>query len=456
MNHLELKPTLENITHSYINNTIGRKLDVDHFVNLLSSIDNNTVISLDGAWGSGKTFFIHQVKLLLDAHNDFKRESQTDFHEKIKKCWSQTVQDVEMPAFVTVYYDAWQHDNDEDPLVSLIYEMIKETNEEIRFKNGQQQKIIDGVLSVIDGISGKSIANIKNSFAQENPFASFEQNRRIDEEITELIDNLLQEHGDRLVIFIDELDRCKPTFAVQMLEKIKHYFDDERITIVYATAIGQLQHTIKKYYGNDFDASRYFDRFFDLRITLPQPDWSRYHESIHFGSLYNYDRIGKAVMEHLGFELRERSRYVNCLNIAAAKAMRENGKFDFYFSDGQGREFILMCIVPIAIGLKMCSEEEFQKFITGKKSDLMVEILSQNRDFVSICARYLIASNERDENEHKLVMNKLNEAYAAICKPGITAGNMGEVRIGECLFTAESKGFLIRAISLLSNYSDYS
>ena len=66
---------------------------------------------------------------------------------------------------------------------------------------------------------------------------------------------------------IDKSDRCKPTFAVHLLEQIKHYIFDDRITFVFSINLEQLQHTIKQYYGADFDSCRYLDRFFDLRIS---------------------------------------------------------------------------------------------------------------------------------------------------------------------------------------------
>ena len=60
-----------------------------------------------------------------------------------------------------------------------------------------------------------------------------------------------------MLFFIDELDRCKPSFAVHLLEQLKHYISDERITFVFSVNLEQLQHTIKHYYGINFDSGRY-------------------------------------------------------------------------------------------------------------------------------------------------------------------------------------------------------
>ncbi|QDE47832.1 hypothetical protein EIN43_17235 [Enterobacter hormaechei] len=62
-------------------------------------------------------------------------------------------------------------------------------------------------------------------------------------------------------IFIDELDRCRPNYAIDMLETIKHLFDINNVVFVIATDKEQLSHSICSVYGSGFDATRYLDRF---------------------------------------------------------------------------------------------------------------------------------------------------------------------------------------------------
>ncbi|MEL7477292.1 MAG: P-loop NTPase fold protein, partial [Pseudomonadota bacterium] len=69
-------------------------------------------------------------------------------------------------------------------------------------------------------------------------------------------------------IFIDELDRCRPTYAVEMLEAIKHLFNIDGLVIVVSTHTEELQHTIKALYGSDFNADDYLRRFFDTKYNL--------------------------------------------------------------------------------------------------------------------------------------------------------------------------------------------
>ncbi len=79
-------------------------------------------------------------------------------------------------------------------------------------------------------------------------------------------------------IFIDELDRCRPSYAVEMLETIKHIFDIKGIVFVVATDTEQLQHAVKAIYGEGFDARLYLGRFFNSRFSLKAPDLKNFLE----------------------------------------------------------------------------------------------------------------------------------------------------------------------------------
>ena len=58
---------------------------------------------------------------------------------------------------------------------------------------------------------------------------------------------------------------------MKLLERIKHYFNNDRVTFLFSVNVAELQHTVKTHYGADFNASRYLDRFFDLRVPLSKP-----------------------------------------------------------------------------------------------------------------------------------------------------------------------------------------
>lgn len=83
----------------------------------------------------------------------------------------------------------------------------------------------------------------------------------------------------KIVIIIDELDRCKPTFAVQLLEIVKHLFDIKGITFIFMLDIEQLSYLIKTIYGQEMDATGYLCRFFDYITRMPKPSVLTYIEN---------------------------------------------------------------------------------------------------------------------------------------------------------------------------------
>ena len=72
-----------------------------------------------------------------------------------------------------------------------------------------------------------------------------------------------------LVVLIDELDRCRPSYAIELLEVAKHLFSVDHIAFVLALNRSELAHSIKAIYGEEFGAEGYLDRFFDIDIGLP-------------------------------------------------------------------------------------------------------------------------------------------------------------------------------------------
>ena len=92
-------------------------------------------------------------------------------------------------------------------------------------------------------VAGRSISDIFKQAQGDDLLKDIKRRSDIGLLIHDFLDALIRERGNRLVIFVDELDRCRPIYAVQLLERIKHFFNDERITFVFSVNLVQLQHT---------------------------------------------------------------------------------------------------------------------------------------------------------------------------------------------------------------------
>ena len=98
------------------------------------------------------------------------------------------------------------------------------------------------------------------------------------EQLSQLGHRVRDDTGQPLVFIIDELDRCRPTFAIELLERVKHIFDVPNIVFVFGINRDELVKSLESVYG-DIDAGTYLRRFFDMEFVLPAPDaaqFSRY------------------------------------------------------------------------------------------------------------------------------------------------------------------------------------
>lgn len=369
MKSLDLTPTNENVYNSLINDSIGRGEFVRQFVKMLNAIEDNCTIALEGNWGSGKTFFVKQVKMVLNAHNPNYQPVNgflTEERRKVikEKCSEFNAEDgsTELKPQLCVYYDAWRNDNDEDPILSLVYSIVKEIGSDFSFKKKSTLNIFSELINLA---CNKDISKLKEELKGENALDLIKKTKDEADTVSKFLQSLLPEVGERLIVFVDELDRCKPSYAVKILERIKHYFLDEKITFVFSVNINELQHTIKKHYGSDFDATRYLDRFFDLRAALPKFDLEKYYASIGFElneNMFNY--VCASVINKYQFEMRNIAKYIRLAKIAVPKSVR---KGDMLFVPEKSALFIYnIYLIPIMIGLKLTDAKRFENFVNGK------------------------------------------------------------------------------------------
>ena len=369
MKSLDLTPTNENVYNSLINDSIGRGEFVRQFVKMLNAIEDNCTIALEGNWGSGKTFFVKQVKMVLDAHNPNYQPVNgflTEERRKVikEKCSEFNAEDgsTELKPQLCVYYDAWQNDNDEDPILSLVYSIVKEIGSDFSF---DKKPTLDICSELINLVCDKDISKLIKVLKGENALDLIKKTKDEAEKVSKFLQSLLPEVGERLIVFVDELDRCKPSYAVKLLERIKHFFLDEEITFVFSVNINELRHTIRKCYGSDFDATRYLDRFFDLRATLPKFDLEKYYANIGFElneNMFNY--VCASVINKYQFEMRNIAKYIRLAKIAVPKSVR---KGDMLFVPEKSALFIYnIYLIPIMIGLKLTDAKRFENFVNGK------------------------------------------------------------------------------------------
>ena len=275
----ELKPTQENIIKTIKDNILGRNNTIKIFTKMLYSMSEQNIISLNGDWGTGKTFFIKQLVEVIKCLSVENYEVDKDILVFIKEL-EKEFENIEIKNQIyPIYFNAWEYDSNEDPLLTLIYSIIEQNpnlKDNAKANESMKEKIYRIISSFKVGLSFSD--NTGKTYGMElqcNP----NTNKPITKDIIsieelkntfkELLEDVKIEKANKLVIFIDELDRCNPSFAIKLLERIKHFFDDDRFIFVFSTNLNELQYTVKKFYGEGIDGYTYLDKFFDLQFSLP-------------------------------------------------------------------------------------------------------------------------------------------------------------------------------------------
>ena len=95
--------------------------------------------------------------------------------------------------------------------------------------------MLDSVALILGSVQvGGNVKNAKEALEGKDFLASVKTAEEIRMQVKDVFESIIVENVQKLVVFVDELDRCRPAFTMEMLERIKHYFDDDRIIFVVA------------------------------------------------------------------------------------------------------------------------------------------------------------------------------------------------------------------------------
>lgn len=370
MINYELKPTFDNLKKSILQDSVGRNKSIATFIELLDEIDSNIAIALDDSWGNGKTFFVKQTQMVLQSCTS-SDENLTD----VRQCMQKLLKIDKVRNYLPIYYDAWSNDNDTDPVLSIIVTMLQDIVdlEDYEVNDKSWRDILVTAIEVaLTAFGGPRIKAFFDSVEGTDILSEIKKSKQSDQILNQLFDILLKKHpaDTRIVFFVDELDRCCPNFAVRVLERIKHYFLHEQVIFVLSVNMSELQHTIKRHYGNDFNADKYLRRFFDFMIPLPPADMRKYYETINFKDEEAKYVVANSMIKQYNFSLREITRYLQYLKVAVPEKYNQyEPRYGFYHH----------VLIPFIIGLSVHDRNKYNDFLQGKDSSSFAEAIPLNR-----------------------------------------------------------------------------
>lgn len=258
----------------YQGDVLGNRFQFgSNLVSLIEQIDDGGVISIDAPWGEGKSRFINWWK-----------------------------QHLERDEFTVTILDAFEHDFQGDAFMAIfpkleelftnykntLSDVTEETKVTItRAFNAFVEKgspILSGTLATIalgNPIAGKAIADVMKAtvagiFSKQPQNTLHSELMEFRAALSEFANTVFTETDKPFIFIIDELDRCRPDFAVEVLEKLKHFFTVPGIIWVLSVNLDQLADSIQHIYGNK-KPHLYFEKFIHIQTTLPKNDKERGH-----------------------------------------------------------------------------------------------------------------------------------------------------------------------------------
>ena len=249
------------VDNIFLNDKLHREAEIENLSSLIVSTNEAFTMSLNADWGAGKTTFIKLWRAYLS------KEHQVN----------------------SIYFSAWEDDFSKEPLISILGEINNYIVENFNDKTEIIQKLdkvkdfgvkvlkrgvpafIKGSTTSLLGIDKgyeSAIGAITEETAKEL-IDKYSEEKEITQQFKSAILTLLSQidKDKPFVIFIDELDRCRPLYAIELLERVKHIFGIDGLIFVFSIDKKQLSESIKSQYGN-IDTSSYLKRFIDLEYNL--------------------------------------------------------------------------------------------------------------------------------------------------------------------------------------------
>ena len=331
------------------NDLLDRKKPAEVLTQLVDGIDGPCVLTIDAPWGAGKTTFL--------------------------KMWSRHLRN---KGFPVVEFNAWETDHAEDPFVALAAELekgLKELGdgsfkEKVKDTMEAAKKValraIPGVIRIVTAgvvdvqpLIEKEAGNLLAAYAESrlDRYKESEESIKVfQDKLQAMASSLAQSTKHPLMVVIDELDRCRPSYAVSLIESAKHLFEADHVVFVLAVNRAQLAHSIKALYGDEFDAAGYLRRFFDTDFRLPEPNRKSFiQEKLNRMRIRGSFRLLIDFFGSSDLSLRQINQVIHRLGLVMA-SLRDA-------SD------LLHVIVQVALVIRTIDYDRYWRFVHGNITD---------------------------------------------------------------------------------------
>lgn len=346
----------------FANDAIGRRTQAERLTQLVERIEGPCVIALDAPYGAGKTTFLRMWAQKL---------RNEGFQVAEFNAWTSDFDGKPFSALAAQIVDAI--DDDSDNVVNKTVEKLKDALSKVAAFAPTISLAMPEVDAGFDSANFDAVANMRLPI-------DFSKSKEKETSIQDIRDALSEytasAEKSRLVVLIDELDRCRPTYAIETLEVAKHIFNANGVVFALGLHRQQLTASIKAVYGQDFDAQGYLERFFDLSASLPVARGREGYIKTKLGARqlrYNMVKMtGNQALPDLGFT-ENLALSVNGMTARLIDRFAQNLKMILVTMPSglhnQGMNQDVFEYISVGLALKLLDPEMYARFNQGAASD---------------------------------------------------------------------------------------
>lgn len=261
--------------------------NIEKYIDLFLQDDSKSaVIAIDGKWGCGKTFVVEKLIENIDVLK-YKNEAERNRRYFIS------------------YYNSWKYDYYDEPVVAIINNLLgtlESFNQQFQDEEYSKRIKVNKIFNII-GVTASDVMqhftgiNLKSILGEMLDLTSkYDKNADLQIVISKLREELKRiTKYIPLVIVVDELDRCIPYYAIKVLERLHHIFEEiENVVLVVVMDKSQLEHSIESIFGPKVDTDRYLKKFIDVTLCLDAgnlvEDWIEEYEEQLFEAFRTHDQ----------------------------------------------------------------------------------------------------------------------------------------------------------------------
>lgn len=290
--------------------------DMSLLLEIISDTKGSCTFALNGKWGSGKSFVLNILQRKLMEYQDGNK-------------------------YLVFHYNCWQYDYYEEPLIAIVAAMMDSIEEQERLFSGYYRKAASNGLAAAKPIVKKiaseisknklgvdlvevvddakaSVSESKSDAKKKHDYDQYYGFKKVIKSAQEGLKKIAEHQT--IVVIVDELDRCLPSYAIKVMERLHHLFYGlSNTAVLMAVDKAQLENTVQQIFGAETATDTYLKKFINFELELDVGEIKggfseKYADYIAMFEDYSYDKFFELDMFYAalfdGIDIRTQERLI--------------------------------------------------------------------------------------------------------------------------------------------------